>query len=153
VFFTLAISAENPARCAALTDRARIADPAVLPVPGPAAVVWRSPDGRAALLHWGLPHWGLPHWGLPHWGREPGGTDAGALELADSLAHALQFQRHLLVCRHNLIEVIGDLAREPRPGHRQAHAEIAILHRLQALQNCRHVLRGIIVGSAVGGGG
>ena len=53
MFFTLAISAETPALCAALTDRARVADPAVLPIPGPAAVVWRSPDGRASLLHWG----------------------------------------------------------------------------------------------------
>jgi hypothetical protein len=53
MFFTLAVSAESPARCAALTDRARIADPSVMPIPGPAAVVWRSPDGRAALLHWG----------------------------------------------------------------------------------------------------
>ena len=53
MFFTLAVSAQTPALCAALTDRARIADPAVLPIPGPAAVVWRSPDGRASLLHWG----------------------------------------------------------------------------------------------------
>src|SRR5258708_1669147 len=53
MFFTLAVSAETPALCAALTDRARIADPSVLPIAGPAAVVWRSPDGRASLLHWG----------------------------------------------------------------------------------------------------
>jgi hypothetical protein len=39
--------------CAALADRARIADPAVMPIPGPAVISWRSPDGRAALLHWG----------------------------------------------------------------------------------------------------
>jgi hypothetical protein len=53
MFFTLAVSAVSPARCAALADRARIADPAVMPVPGPATVAWRSPDGRAALLRWG----------------------------------------------------------------------------------------------------
>ena len=53
MYFTLAVSAATPEGCAALTDRARITDPAVLPVPGPAAVAWRSPDGRAALLHWG----------------------------------------------------------------------------------------------------
>ena len=53
MYFTLAVSAATPAMCAALADRARIADPAVLPVPGPAIVAWRSPDGRAALLHWG----------------------------------------------------------------------------------------------------
>jgi hypothetical protein len=53
MYFTLAVSAASPERCAALTGRARIADPAVLPVPGPAEVAWQSPDGRAALLRWG----------------------------------------------------------------------------------------------------
>ena len=53
MYFTLAVSAATPEGCAALTDRARITDLAVMPVPGPAAVAWRSPDGRAALLHWG----------------------------------------------------------------------------------------------------
>ena len=53
MFFTLAISAATPEACAALTDRALVTDPAVMPIPGPAVVAWRSPDGRAALLHWG----------------------------------------------------------------------------------------------------
>jgi hypothetical protein len=53
MYFTLALSAATAEGCAALTDRARITDPAVMPVPGPAAVVWRAPDGRAALLRWG----------------------------------------------------------------------------------------------------
>jgi len=53
-YFTLAVSAALPERCAMLTDRARIADPAVMPVPGPATVLWRSPDGRAAVLRWGV---------------------------------------------------------------------------------------------------
>jgi hypothetical protein len=53
MYFTLAVSASTAERCAALTDRAQIADPAVMPVPGPATVAWRSPDGLAALLHWG----------------------------------------------------------------------------------------------------
>ena len=53
MYFTLAVSAASQERCAALTGRARIADPAVLPVPGPPEVAWRSPDGRAALLRWG----------------------------------------------------------------------------------------------------
>src|SRR5689334_9800132 len=53
MYFTLAVSAASQERCAALTGRARIADPAVLPVPGPAEVAWQSPDGRAALLRWG----------------------------------------------------------------------------------------------------
>jgi hypothetical protein len=53
MFFTLAVSAATPEACAALTDRALTADPAVMPIPGPAVVAWRSPDRRAALLHWG----------------------------------------------------------------------------------------------------
>ena len=53
MFFTLAISAATPAACAALTDRALVTDPAVMPIPGPAVIAWRSPDGRAAVLHWG----------------------------------------------------------------------------------------------------
>jgi hypothetical protein len=53
MYFTLAVSAATTGLCAALADRARIADPAVMPIPGPAVIAWRSPDGRAALLHWG----------------------------------------------------------------------------------------------------
>jgi len=53
MYFTLAVSAVTPEGCAALTDRARVTDPTVLPVLGPAAVTWRSPDGRAVLLRWG----------------------------------------------------------------------------------------------------
>jgi Asparagine synthase len=53
MFFTLAVSASTPRLCAELADRAQIADPAVMPIPGPAVVAWRSPDGRAALLRWG----------------------------------------------------------------------------------------------------
>jgi Asparagine synthase len=53
MYFTLAVSAASQERCAALTGRARIADPAVLPIPGPPEVAWQSPDGRAAVLRWG----------------------------------------------------------------------------------------------------
>ena len=55
MYFTLGVSAASQERCAALTGRARIADPALLPVPGPPEVAWQSPDGRAALLRWGSP--------------------------------------------------------------------------------------------------
>jgi hypothetical protein len=53
MFFTLAVSAATPEGCAALTERALAVDPSVMPIPGPVWVTWRSPDGRAALLHWG----------------------------------------------------------------------------------------------------
>jgi hypothetical protein len=83
MFFTLAVSAETPALCAALTDRARIADPAVLPIPGPAAVVWRSPDGRASLLHWGSGY-DAPGGAFPGaFGGGPGGGSAGGFGGAD----------------------------------------------------------------------
>ena len=54
MFFTLAVSAGTPEGCVALTERALAVDPSVMPIPGPADVAWRSPDGRAALLHWGV---------------------------------------------------------------------------------------------------
>jgi len=54
MYFTVGVSAAAPERCAELTARALAADPSVMPVPGPAAVAWRSPDGRAALLRWGV---------------------------------------------------------------------------------------------------
>ena len=53
MYFTLAVSAPDAATCADLTRRGCAADPRVLPVPGPARVAWRAPDGRAALLTWG----------------------------------------------------------------------------------------------------
>ncbi|MBO0806354.1 MAG: hypothetical protein J2P25_25170, partial [Nocardiopsaceae bacterium] len=51
--FTLAVSAASADSCAALTRRALATDASVMPVPGPAAVAWRSEDGRAAVLRWG----------------------------------------------------------------------------------------------------
>ena len=71
---TLAVSAATSARCAALTSAALGADPRVMPVPGPALVAWRAPDGRAAILHWGdqapagLPAGGISSGGLPSGG-------------------------------------------------------------------------------------
>jgi hypothetical protein len=53
MYFTLAVSAASAEGCAALTRRALATDAALMPVPGPAAVAWRSGDGRAALLCWG----------------------------------------------------------------------------------------------------
>ncbi len=75
MFFTLAVSAATPPRCAELTARAQDADPALLPAPGPAVVAWRSPDGCAALLHWGSPDAGSP--GGPADGGLPGAEAAG----------------------------------------------------------------------------
>ena len=55
MFFTLGVSAATPEGCTALTERALAVDLSVMPIPGPAEVAWRSPDGRTALLHWGSP--------------------------------------------------------------------------------------------------
>lgn len=68
MFFTLAVSAATREGCAALTERALTVDPSVMPVPGPAEVAWRSPNGRAALLHWGLVR-----------GRAAGASHAGTI--------------------------------------------------------------------------
>ena len=55
MYFTLGVSAGTAQGCTALTDRALAVDPSLMPMPGPASVAWRSPDGRAALLRWGDP--------------------------------------------------------------------------------------------------
>jgi asparagine synthetase B (glutamine-hydrolysing) len=53
MYFTLAVSAATSQACAALAEAAERTDPRVMPIPGPARVAWRAPDGRAAVLHWG----------------------------------------------------------------------------------------------------
>jgi hypothetical protein len=50
MYFTLAISAATRETCAALTDAATGTDPRVMPIPGPAKVVWQ--DDRTAVLRW-----------------------------------------------------------------------------------------------------
>ena len=83
MYFTLAVSAASQERCAALTGRARIADPAVLPVPGPPEVAWQSPDGRAALLRWGSPET------TPKITLAPSATQATSADCAPSaISHA-----------------------------------------------------------------
>jgi Asparagine synthase len=53
MYFTLAVSAPDATTCEDLTRRGCATDPRTLPIPGPARVAWRAPDGRAALLTWG----------------------------------------------------------------------------------------------------
>jgi len=53
MYFTLAVSAATGQACAALAGAAERTDPRVMPIPGPARVAWRAPDGRAVVLHWG----------------------------------------------------------------------------------------------------
>jgi Asparagine synthase len=74
VHFTLAISAAARQTCAELIGAAQDTDPRVLPIPGPAAVAWRAPDERAAVLHWGPPAGPGP---AASWARTPpaGTTD------------------------------------------------------------------------------
>ena len=53
MFFTLAVSAATPERLRG-ADRPRAGRGPVRDADSrPAEVAWRSPDGRAALLHWG----------------------------------------------------------------------------------------------------
>jgi hypothetical protein len=53
VYFTLAISATTPRQCTALINRARVTDPRVMPIAGPAVVAWQAADGRSAMIRWG----------------------------------------------------------------------------------------------------
>jgi hypothetical protein len=53
MYFTLAVSAPDPAACADLTQRACGTDPRVMPIPGPARVVWRAESGHVAMIRWG----------------------------------------------------------------------------------------------------
>ncbi len=73
----------------------------------------------------------------------PGLMEARALArsalLSDHLADALEFLRHLLVGGDDLVEGVGDLSRQARPGARQAHGKIAVAHRLQARQDDRQI--------------
>ena len=55
--------------------------------------------------------------------------------LAHHLPDALQFLRHLLVGRDDVVERVGDFSGQPGPGPRQAHGEIAVAHGLQACQD------------------
>jgi len=75
MYFTLAISAATRQACTALTEAAERTDPRVMPIPGPARVIWRAPGGRAAVLHWGGGHpAGAPNPGAPNPGTSHGGT-------------------------------------------------------------------------------
>ena len=81
MYFILAVSAPDPATCGELTQRACGTDPHVMPIPGPARVIWRSPDGRAALIAWG-------HGPAAPGGRPPsyaGGSVAGPPSYAGGL--------------------------------------------------------------------
>ena len=59
---------------------------------------------------------------------------AGLALAADDLADALELLRHALVGGDDLVEGVGDLARDAGPVARQPHAKIPYLHGLQGLQ-------------------
>jgi hypothetical protein len=77
MYFTLAVSAATRQACDALAEAAERTDPRVMPIPGPARVTWRAPDGRAVVLHWGD-------------ADSPGRSHAGTL---DAVAAAELFRR------------------------------------------------------------
>ena len=49
--------------------------------------------------------------------------------------------RHLLVGNDDLVKIVGDLSGQASPGDGEPDAEIAVLHRLQALKDDGEVLR------------
>ena len=81
MYFTLGISAVTRQTCAGLIAAALGTDPRVLPIPGPAAVAWRAPDERAAVLRWGLlaDHGPTDH-GPTAWAAAGSGGSAGAAD-------------------------------------------------------------------------
>jgi hypothetical protein len=92
MYFTLAVSAADPDTCAALTLGACAVDARAMPVPGPARVEWRAPDGRAALIRWGATPCGPGH---PHAGPGshapacgPAAAAAAAGEAVMAVSHA-----------------------------------------------------------------
>ncbi len=94
MYFTLGISAATTVACADLTRAALGTDPRLLPIPGPAAVLWRSADGLAAMIGWGNPdHEGArPHPGAEQRrGAEPDrdpGSYAGTILARGGRLHA-----------------------------------------------------------------
>lgn len=79
MFFTLAVSAATPDGCTALTERALAVDSSFMPIPGPAMVAWRSPDHRAAMLHWGAAADGTGGGGAGASAGAAGASNAGTI--------------------------------------------------------------------------
>ncbi len=69
----------------------------------------------------------------------PGLVESGALSrlalLADYLADALQFLRHVLVGGNDFVERVGNFSGQPHPRARKSHREVAVAHALQAGQD------------------
>jgi len=90
MYFTLAISAATRDGCAGLVRQALDTDPRAMPMPGPAQVAWRSPDGRAAVLNWGPEQHVAASHGRTIWaGPDAAGPDAagpGTVRARTSLA-------------------------------------------------------------------
>ena len=61
-----------------------------------------------------------------------GDANARLAFLADHLSGALELVAMRWLAAHHLIECVGDLAAEAGLVRREAHAEIAVAHRLQA---------------------
>ena len=63
------------------------------------------------------------------------GSFASLALLSDHMAHALQVLGHVLVRCNDVVEGIGDLARQSDPRARKANGEVAIAHILQRSEN------------------
>ncbi len=65
---------------------------------------------------------------------------------------APQFLRHLLVGADDFVEGIGDLAFQTRPVAGKTHGEVAVAHRLQAVEQRTHLGLGLAVVGVTPGG-
>src|SRR6185503_6621117 len=83
-----------------------------------------------------------------------GDAHAGLAFLADHLSRALELTAQVLVAAHQLVEGIGYFSGEPGLVGGEAHAEIAVAHRLQRAQQFLEIevsCRRLPVPTAVGG--
>src|SRR5688572_7386170 len=69
---------------------------------------------------------------------------------ADNLATALELLGQQLVRAHDLVEGVGDLARDADPVARQAHREVAVAHGLERAQELALVRVRISIAPAAG---
>src|SRR5690348_1571718 len=64
--------------------------------------------------------------------------------LPTTCPHPLQLQRHLLIGGDDLVERVGDLAFQARPVTGEPHGEVAVAHRLQAVQQRANLRLGLL---------
>ena len=68
---------------------------------------------------------------------------------SDSLPHALEFSRHLLIGSDNFVKRIGNFSVQAGPVTRKTDREISVSHRLEAPQNHAEVCGDVSISTVV----